>query len=115
MAIIEDHVGGIADIEARHVRFIGDPAQRIREDYLRILRLFRFHAHYGSGPLDADALHAAIQLRGGLARLSAERIRAELLKLLVCRNAAETVATWPHRAFSTEFWRESATSGRSPP
>ena len=91
--VIEDHVGGIADIEARHVRFIGDPAQRIREDYLRILRLFRFHAHYGSGPLDADALHAAIQLRGGLARLSAERIRAELLKLLVCRNAAETVAT----------------------
>ena len=113
--VIEDHVGGIADIEARHVRFIGDPAQRIREDYLRILRLFRFHAHYGSGPLDAEALHAAIQLRGGLARLSAERDPrrvAEAARVPQCgRNRRRRS---PSRAFSTAFWPGSATPGPSP-
>jgi tRNA nucleotidyltransferase/poly(A) polymerase len=88
---IEDHVGGLADLEARRVRFIGDPAQRIREDYLRILRLFRFHASYGRGPVDPAALHAAIALRDGLVRLSAERVRAELLKLLAARHAARTL------------------------
>ncbi len=88
---VEDHVGGLADLDARRVRFIGDPAQRIREDYLRILRLFRFHASYGQGPIDRPALHAAIALRHGLARLSAERVRSELLKLLSARNAAQTL------------------------
>jgi tRNA nucleotidyltransferase/poly(A) polymerase len=88
---IEDHVGGLADLASRRVRFIGDPAQRIREDYLRILRLFRFHASYGEGPVDPPAMHAAIALRHGLARLSAERVRAELMKLLSARNAAPTL------------------------
>lgn len=77
-----DTVGGIADLEAGKVRFVGDAVTRIREDYLRILRLFRFHAWYGAGPLDAEALAAAEQEKGGLARLSGERIAKEMLKLL---------------------------------
>ncbi len=85
---ITDPVGGLPDLAARRVRFIGDPEQRIREDYLRILRLFRFHAAYGEGPLDRAALNAALRQRDGLARLSAERIRTELFKLLAARRAA---------------------------
>lgn len=96
---VEDHVGGLADLAARRVRFIGDPAERIREDYLRILRLFRFHASYGQGPVDPPALHAAIVHRAGLARLSAERVRAELLKLLGARHAARTLPEMAEAGF----------------
>ena len=71
------------------VRFIGEPARRIREDYLRILRFFRFSADFSEGPLDAEGLRAAMRERAGLARLSRERVRAELLKLLVARRAAD--------------------------
>lgn len=88
-----DPMGGLPDLRARQVRFIGDPDTRIREDHLRILRLFRFHAAYGSGPLDPAALAAAIRLRAGLDRLSRERIRAELVKLLVAPGAAATLVT----------------------
>jgi poly(A) polymerase len=88
---VVDLVGGQADAEAGHVRFIGDADQRIREDYLRILRLFRFHAAYGRGPLDAAALSAAVRNKDGLASLSRERVRAELMKLLVAPRAAETL------------------------
>lgn len=56
---IHDYAGGLDDLARRRVRFIGDPATRIREDYLRILRFFRFSAEYGEGPLDADGLAAA--------------------------------------------------------
>ena len=80
---VHDHVGGLADIEARHVRFIGDAATRIAEDYLRILRFFRFHAYYGEGQPDAAGLHAAIVARAGLEQLSRERVRMELMKLLL--------------------------------
>jgi poly(A) polymerase len=68
------------------VRFVGDASTRIREDYLRILRLFRFHAWYGKGELDADALAASTALKGGLAQLSGERIQKELLRLLEAEN-----------------------------
>ncbi len=85
---VYDYVGGLADLEARRVRFIGDPATRIAEDYLRILRFFRFHAAYGQGKLDPAGLHACITARGGLEKLSRERIRMELLKLLVAGGAA---------------------------
>lgn len=88
---VDDYVGGLVDLAARRVRFIGDAHQRIREDYLRILRLFRFHAAYGEGALDKDALHAAIELRDGLDRLSRERIRAEMMKLLLAKNFATTL------------------------
>lgn len=77
-----DLIGGVADLEARLLRFIGDPEQRIREDYLRILRFFRFFAWYGDGRPDAEGLKACARLKQGLDRLSAERVWAELKKLL---------------------------------
>lgn len=92
-----DYTGGLGDLGARRVRFIGSPAERIREDYLRILRLFRFHAWYGKGEIDAQALAAAAAARANLQRLSGERIRKELLRLveaedplLSLRRMAET-------------------------
>lgn len=89
---VVDLVGGLSDLAARRVRFIGDAEARIAEDYLRILRLFRFHAAYGDGPVDAAALHAAVRRRAGLAGLSHERVRAELMKLLVAHGAPATLA-----------------------
>lgn len=88
---VYDYAGGLADIESRRVRFIGDPARRIAEDYLRILRFFRIHAAYGEGAVDRDGLAACIAGRAGLANLSAERIRSELLKLLVARGASSAL------------------------
>ncbi len=90
---VHDYVDGLKDLNARRVRFIGDPAKRIAEDYLRILRFFRFHAGYGHGPLDARGFHACIVARGGLEQLSRERVRMELLKLLVTPHAVATLAT----------------------
>jgi poly(A) polymerase len=83
-----DYFGGLADLEAGRVRFVGDAVTRIREDYLRILRLFRFHAWYGRGEIDAEALRAAAAEKSGLAILSGERIQKELLKLLEAENPA---------------------------
>ena len=88
---LHDYTGGQADLKQRKIRFIGDPATRIAEDYLRILRFFRFHAAIGEGPLDPPGLHAAILAREYLSLLSRERIRAELLKLLIARRAAATI------------------------
>jgi poly(A) polymerase len=81
-----DLVGGLADLKAGRVRFVGDPVTRIREDYLRILRLFRFQAWYGTAELDPAAVHAAAAERGGLQKLSGERIAKEMLKLLAAEN-----------------------------
>jgi len=83
-----DLVGGVADLEAGRVRFVGDAATRIREDYLRILRLFRFHAWYGKGEIDGAALRAAAAEKAGLAQLSGERVQKELLRLLEAENPA---------------------------
>ena len=79
---VVDLVGGLADLDSRTLRFIGDAETRIREDYLRILRFFRFFAWYGSGRPDAEGLKACARLKEGLDRLSAERVWAELKKLL---------------------------------
>lgn len=79
---IIDLVGGLADLERRTLRFIGDADTRITEDYLRILRFFRFFAWYGAGRPDAAGLKACTRHRDGLERLSAERVWAELKKLL---------------------------------
>lgn len=79
---IIDDVGGLADIESRTLRFIGDAEQRIREDYLRILRFFRFFAWYGAGRPEAEGLRASARLKDGLSQLSAERVWSELKKLL---------------------------------
>jgi poly(A) polymerase len=86
-AVVHDDVGGLADIAARRVRFIGEPSQRIAEDYLRILRFFRIHAAYGEGEPDSAGYAACIAGREGLCSLSAERIRMEMLKLVVARGA----------------------------
>lgn len=88
---IYDPVGGLGDLDAHRVRFIGDPHARIREDYLRILRFFRFHACYGRGPMDSPGLGAAAEEREGLRRLSAERVRDELLKLLRAPDPGPTL------------------------
>lgn len=79
---VVDLVGGIADLESRTLRFIGDPEARIREDFLRILRFFRFFAWYGAGRPDAEGLKACARLKEGLDQLSAERVWSELKKLL---------------------------------
>jgi poly(A) polymerase len=77
-----DYVGGLDDLAARRVRFIGDPRQRIAEDYLRILRFFRFSGIYGEGLLDAEGFAACIAQRAGIANLSRERLGGEMLKIL---------------------------------
>src|SRR4030081_2113790 len=88
---VHDHVGGLDDIAARRVRFIGDPNQRIAEDYLRILRFFRIHAAFGAGQPDRAGYLACIRAQAGLANLSAERVRMEMLKLMVADGAAVVI------------------------
>lgn len=85
--VVHDYVGGLADIETRRVRFIGEASERIAEDYLRILRFFRIHATYGIGEPDRAGYLACIGGRAGLASLSAERVRMEMLKLMVADGA----------------------------
>ncbi|RFC65460.1 CCA tRNA nucleotidyltransferase [Fulvimarina endophytica] len=77
-----DPVGGLDDISTRTLRFIGDAATRIEEDYLRILRFFRFFAWYGTGRPDAEGIRASAKLKAGLVNLSGERVWSELKKLL---------------------------------
>ena len=89
---IDDPLKGYPDLVSRRVRFIGEPHDRIREDYLRILRFFRFTAEYTDGLPDAPGLKASIELSDGLSGLSGERVRAELLRLLAAPRAAETLA-----------------------
>ena len=89
--VVHDYVGGLDDIAARRVRFIGDPNQRIAEDYLRILRFFRMHAAHGAGEPDRAGYLACIGGRAGLATLSAERMRMEMLKLMIAEGAIGAV------------------------
>jgi poly(A) polymerase len=79
---------GVDDALAGRIVFVGEPETRIREDYLRILRFFRFHAWYGRGPADAAGLRACADLKDGMVRLSAERVSKELLKLLAAPDPA---------------------------
>ena len=79
---LHDYFGGQADLEAGHVRFVGDPATRIKEDHLRLLRFFRFHAWYGRGAPDEAALDACRAALHTISSLSAERVRNETMKLL---------------------------------
>ena len=90
---IFDYFGGLADLDARRVRFIGAPLQRIAEDHLRILRFFRFHARFGAGPPDAEGLAACAARANDLMALSRERVREELSKLLGSADPAATVTT----------------------
>ncbi|TKW77210.1 MAG: CCA tRNA nucleotidyltransferase [Bradyrhizobium icense] len=90
--VVHDYVGGLADIAGRRVRFIGNASGRIAEDYLRILRFFRIHAAYGAGEPDRAGYLACIGGRAGLASLSAERMRMEMLKLMVAPGAAGAIS-----------------------
>jgi poly(A) polymerase len=95
---IFDYFDGLGDLQHRHIRFIGDPLQRIAEDHLRILRFFRFHARFGSGELDEAALEACTARANDLMALSRERIADELVKLLGVANPAPTVGIMLQRA-----------------
>jgi poly(A) polymerase len=87
-----DPVGGLADLRAGRVRFVGDPATRIREDVLRLLRFYRFYAHYGRGAADGAARAACTALAPLLPGLSGERVAAEMLKLLAAPDPLPTLA-----------------------
>ncbi|MCB2057508.1 MAG: CCA tRNA nucleotidyltransferase [Novosphingobium sp.] len=89
---ISDFFGGLADLDARRVRFIGDARQRIREDHLRILRYFRFQARFGSQPADKEAEQACVDLAATLKGLSRERVGMEMMNLLGLPDPAPTVA-----------------------
>lgn len=88
---LTDPVGGLADLAAGRVRFIGDAGQRLAEDYLRALRFFRFHVRFARGAADAEALAAITAAREALTRLSAERVASELLKTLALPRALDAV------------------------
>lgn len=104
---IVDLVGGVADIESRTIRFIGDAAQRIREDYLRILRFFRFFAWYGHGRPDADGLRASTRLKDGLDQLSVERVWSELKKLLAAPDPSRALLWMRQTGVLTKILPES--------
>lgn len=92
---VVDPLGGLDDLRARHVRFIGKAQDRICEDYLRTLRYFRFHAWYGAPGegFDPEALSAIADTLEGLENLSRERVGSELLKLLAAPDPAPAIAT----------------------
>jgi poly(A) polymerase len=89
-----DPLGGLPDVFARRLRFVGDPDQRIAEDYLRILRFFRFHAWYGDPALglDAEGLAACAANSAGIESLSSERVGSEMQKLLTAPDPSRSVA-----------------------
>jgi len=89
---ISDWFGGLEDLAARRVRFIGNARERIREDHLRILRYFRFQARFGTQPADEESENACRELAGTLKGLSRERVRMETMNLLALPNPAPTVA-----------------------
>jgi poly(A) polymerase len=99
---VHDYATGIADAEAGIIRFMGDAEERIREDYLRILRFFRFHASHGRGDPDPEALRACAAHKAGLKQLSRERVRQELFRLMLAPGAVTAVdamagiGLWPH-------------------
>ena len=101
-----DSFGGIEDLRLGRVVFVGDAEQRIREDVLRILRYFRFFAHFGQGEPDAAALTACIKMAGDIPKLSAERIREEVLKLLKADRAAIVWKLMLHAGVVTHFMPE---------
>jgi poly(A) polymerase len=86
---VHDYFGGLEDLASGRVRFVGDPTQRIMEDYLRLLRFFRFHADYATGDFDPAAVAAAQELAPNLRSLSGERLRQETLRLLAARRGVD--------------------------
>lgn len=99
---------GVADAKAGRIVFVGDPETRIREDYLRILRFFRFFAWYGRGEPDAAGLRACQALASGMTRLSAERVSKELMKLLAARDPRRAVAAMVQAGVLSQILPEAA-------
>lgn len=100
---IFDPLGGLEDLRQRRIRFVGDATTRIQEDYLRILRFFRFFAQYGTDSPDVVGLAACVAERAGLRHLSAERIHQEFLKLLVSPGAVATLHIMAEHGLLTEI------------
>jgi poly(A) polymerase len=100
---IFDPLGGLDDLHHKRIRFVGDARTRIQEDYLRILRFFRFFAQYGDGQPDAAGIHACITERSGLTRLSSERVHQELMKLLISPGAVQTLQIMTDHGLLTEI------------
>lgn len=96
--VLEDYFNGLQDLTAGRVRFIGDAGERIREDALRILRFFRFHAHYGKGGLDPEGLEACEAEIGLIETLSAERVAFEMKRLLMAPDPGPTLAAMERTA-----------------
>jgi poly(A) polymerase len=107
-----DYFGGLADLEAGRVRFIGDPLRRIAEDHLRILRFFRFHARFGKGAPDEAALDACAARANDLMALSRERIADELLKLLALPDPTATATLMIERGILRPVLPEIGGAGR---
>jgi len=103
---IDDFFGGLSDLAARRVRFIGDACERIREDHLRILRYFRFQARFGSHPADTEAESACAELASTLKGLSRERIGMETMNLLGLPDPAPTVARMAELGVLAQFLPE---------
>jgi poly(A) polymerase len=104
--MVADPLGGLEDLKARRLRFIDDPAQRIQEDYLRILRFFRFHAWYGDDDagMDADGLAACAEFAGGIGSLSRERVGAEFGKLLRAPDPGMALAAMEQSTVLSHIW-----------
>lgn len=109
---IFDYFGGIADIPDRRIVFIGKAEDRIAEDYLRILRFFRFYASYGKGEPDAEALRACAAMTGGLAQLSAERVWMETKKLLAAPDPGPALRLMAETGVSDALFGTAGDAGR---
>ncbi len=109
---IFDPLGGLADLAVPRVRFIGSPDDRIREDFLRILRFFRFSAVYASDELDADGLAACDRERRGLRQLSAERVSAEMLKLLQAERMVPVLGVMHRHGYLADILGAAPSIGR---
>ena len=107
-----DPFDGRADLEAGRVRFVGEPDARIAEDYLRVLRFFRFLAYFGRAVPDAAALEACAAARHELPRLSAERVRVELLKLLAAPNPVPALTAMVETGVLATLLPEAGTLGQ---
>ncbi len=105
---IFDPCGGLADLKAGRIRFVGDPRTRIREDVLRLLRFFRFYVHYGQPPMDESARDAARELAHLLPTLSGERIASETIKLLQAADPAPTLELMRTDGILAQFLPEAA-------
>ncbi len=104
--VLHDYFGGQEDLKAGRVRFVGDPATRIAEDHLRLLRFFRFHAWYGHGAPDEAALAACAEAAHTIPSLSGERVQGEMLKLLAAPDPIPALAAMQEAGALSQLFGE---------